>query len=538
VFSDQNFSPSWPKEGDAPCMKIIRMEDGDLLTCVSKFLCKYGSMILETDLVLLNSASQLAREGLAGYVDSYLAAQNRIRLGPRKECTVLPAPFILLTGSDDPTLLRSIFDFHSWVRMSGLDPEGVLNETFRIIENYLKTDPGPKSANPDTLFYKLPLNLPTATKSCVVSAGLTNLPTGVSACLTNIEKQIITSLLANVSDKKYMSTSSPSIRDTANSPKECRYLVIGDSHAASTCRALEKLGKKVVHIDAPNYRTSSIHVGKIAESLGKHNITREDILVVQVFDSGLFMAAPKEGGLIPHCKNLDGTYHMHGDLTLLAKDMQYELFKQLFKDIEKHKDNITIFLAPLPRYMEEGCCGDRDHMPNRREPDFKTKLEAGVFGVRRNVKDFAFRHGYRNTHTISTWGKVNKMTSIWKDSINLVEAGYSAIAEAVVEAVTAICTKKRGPSTPEAAPAAKKPKIDTPHPSRGHHQRGGRGQDLRGRGGGRGGPNNSGSGCYTDGYRFFPGPGMGVDAGPNPRTGGGWHRSRPRGSSAGRRGGY
>jgi hypothetical protein len=46
VFSDQNFSPLWPTDGGVPCMKIIRMEDGNLLTCVSKFLCKYGYMIL------------------------------------------------------------------------------------------------------------------------------------------------------------------------------------------------------------------------------------------------------------------------------------------------------------------------------------------------------------------------------------------------------------------------------------------------------------------------------------------------------------
>jgi hypothetical protein len=250
------------------------------------------------------------------------------------------------------------------------------------------------------------------------------------------------------------------------------------------------------------------------------------------------MAAPKEGGLIPHCKNLDGTYHMHGDLILLAKDMQYELFKQLLKDIEKYKDNVTIFLAPLPRYMEDGCCSDSDHMPNRREPDFKTKLEAGVFGARRNVKDFAIRHGYRSTHTISTWGKVNKMTAVWKDPINLVEAGYNAIATEVVEAVEAIGEKKSGPTTPVAAPAAKKLKMDTPQASRGHQQRGQRGQDLRGQGGGRGGYRGNGSGCYTDGYRFFPGPGMGENAGPTPRSGGGWQWCRPQGSLAGRRGGY
>jgi hypothetical protein len=63
---------------------------------------EHNSAIVNGDIVLIGSASQLAREGLVGYVDSLLEAANRVRLNSRRECVVLPAPFILLGGSTNP----------------------------------------------------------------------------------------------------------------------------------------------------------------------------------------------------------------------------------------------------------------------------------------------------------------------------------------------------------------------------------------------------------------------------------------------------
>jgi hypothetical protein len=102
VFTDQNFSPILPNVGDGQCMKIVRFENGNLLTMVSSFLVKHSTVVVNGDIVLVGSASQLAREGLVGYVNSLLETTNRVRLGSRRECVVLPGPFILLGGCTDP----------------------------------------------------------------------------------------------------------------------------------------------------------------------------------------------------------------------------------------------------------------------------------------------------------------------------------------------------------------------------------------------------------------------------------------------------
>jgi hypothetical protein len=77
---------------------------------------------------LVASASQLAMEGLAGYVDSYLEARSKLLLTTRMDITVLPAPFLLAEDCSNTSLLRSMIEFQSWVKISGVDPDGVLND--------------------------------------------------------------------------------------------------------------------------------------------------------------------------------------------------------------------------------------------------------------------------------------------------------------------------------------------------------------------------------------------------------------------------
>jgi hypothetical protein len=259
------------------------------------------------------------------------------------------------------------------------------------------------------------------------------------------------------------------------------------------------------------------------------------VLVIQVFDSGLYMAAPDEGGLIPNCKRVDGTYHMDGDLVLLSKDMQYDLFKQLDGELQNHKGNPIIFVAPLPRYLEKGCCQDPDHMKNRAEPDFGKKLEEGVFAVRRNIKNSAFKHGYKRCVTLSAWGKVRRLESLWSDAVHLTDEGYKTLASSIVEAMDELKTKRKGDNLVD-APASKKPRVEAGEANNRGQTGSTRGQQCprghlftRGREGGRGG--------YTDGYRFYSQPRQGWNALPARRGAGGRPGGRPRGFVGRGRGG-
>jgi hypothetical protein len=361
-------------------------------------------------------------------------------------------------------------------------------------------------------------------------------------CTEPTEKLIINALLTNLSEKLKLNINcDPSTNRTApvtNSIKECLELVlIGGSHTGKIHKEMLESGKRSAFVEVPNYMTSKVHAGKISEGLKNLSIGNDTVLMVQVFDSGLYMVAPDEGGLIPNCKCVDGSYHMDGDLVLLLKDMQYDLFKQLDGELQNHKGKPIIFVAPLPRYLERGCCQEPDHMKNRAEPDFGKKLEEGVFAVMRNIKNSAFRHGYKRCVTLSAWGKVRKLESLWSDAVHLTEEGYKTLAKSIVEAMEELKTKRKGDNLEE-TPASKKPRVDAGGANNRGQPAGTRGQQglrghhfTRGREGGRGGR------VYTDGYQFYSHPGQGWNAMPARRGNGGWSGGRPRGYVSRGRGG-
>jgi hypothetical protein len=98
---------------------------------------------------------------------------DRLSVGSRKNCTVLPAPFILLEGCKEQLLIKNMFDFHAWIRISGIDRAGVLNDAMGTIEHYLLFSQKEKMGWPGMNF-KLPLDLPSRKKTCVSVSGSAN----------------------------------------------------------------------------------------------------------------------------------------------------------------------------------------------------------------------------------------------------------------------------------------------------------------------------------------------------------------------------
>jgi hypothetical protein len=103
-------------------------------------------------------------------------------------------------------------------------------------------------------------------------------------------------------------------------------LGIGGDHAELTGAALQQQGAAVQLLHIPSYRSSTLHAGKIREGLASLEVKASTWIVVQVFDSALFMAAPREGGMVPPCRRADGSMHVDGDLIMITKDLQYEFF--------------------------------------------------------------------------------------------------------------------------------------------------------------------------------------------------------------------
>ena len=100
------------------CMKIIRVEFGSLWE-----LCNvYMDLIRSKDLVvpmgsaiLLGSASHLSNVGISAYAEELVAVCRKLFSLHNGEIYILPCPFIMCWGSDDPEFVRATTELVSWL---------------------------------------------------------------------------------------------------------------------------------------------------------------------------------------------------------------------------------------------------------------------------------------------------------------------------------------------------------------------------------------------------------------------------------------
>jgi hypothetical protein len=254
---------------------------------ISNFMQKFGKEIGKNYVVLIGSATQLVREGLEGYIGSLLSSMDRLSLG-RVGCRVLPAPLVLLGGSKNSLLLKNLIDLCAWIRLSGLDPDGLLDESLGTVEQIIRRLPGETiSWSPQNM--KLPLNLPGRNLSSVAVTS-SNLPKQAIKISPDIEMQFVSRLVngLNKIPNLFLDCDPFFIRPApTNSTKECLELIaIGGLHAEATSRMLRELGASCELLSMPNYRVSRVHHGKIKEGLLPMKISSNTIFVLQLFDSG------------------------------------------------------------------------------------------------------------------------------------------------------------------------------------------------------------------------------------------------------------
>ena len=60
-------------------------------------------------------------------------------------------------------------------------------------------------------------------------------------------------------------------------------------------------------------------------------------------------------------------------------------------------------------------------------------MEEAVTSFRKNLKDFAFRHGLRNLRVVCPWTHVKRIgEDIWADPVHLNKVGFDAVASLLI----------------------------------------------------------------------------------------------------------
>jgi len=115
VLSDQNFPPIAAAES-GNCLKIIRVENGTLMELANTLIDVASAASLGVgSLILLTSATMLADVGMAGYAEEFVRVSRTLLSCFGGKVLVRHVPPILLNGTNDSALIRSIYELSSWI---------------------------------------------------------------------------------------------------------------------------------------------------------------------------------------------------------------------------------------------------------------------------------------------------------------------------------------------------------------------------------------------------------------------------------------
>ena len=107
---------------------------------------------------------------------------------------------------------------------------------------------------------------------------------------------------------------------------------------------------------------------------------------------------------------------------------------------------------------------DLDHCTNFSDSDYRDTTESAILSCRRNLRDFAFRHGLRGCKVICPWSTLRgHAETLWTtDPVHMSKEGFDHIAKLIWEASTGADdtdNRKRPLDMPEARSGHSKKRL-------------------------------------------------------------------------------
>ena len=484
ILSDQNFPAILPSNtASGACLKIIRIEGGTLAELATLFIDKLkGGSTPPGSVVLLGSATHLATVGSSGYAEDFVEASLRIGAVLHRSSVVAAAPMVLLDGSRDPALIRSIVEISAWLEIIFDKIAGFSGEAHRAVVAAIGECGKGGYQDSYSMRVRFPSGPLTRAKTTWASPSLVSLPENVEPLSLELEKKIVGLLLLDLNqgmaldlDTSPNHTRMVEIPCPGGAKRGATYIVVGSSHASRTAAALREAGEQVMEVIIPAWRPTTGQISSLKLKLEDtiKAVSGSYCTIFEFFDNCFYYAQFDDGSLTPARRGHDGRYHVDGDSIMAPKEMQYGSFKKVMPILEAAKGDKRILVPPIPRYLHNSCCADPEHVPNLKKESYKEDLINSVFEARSNIKDFSFRQGLRNIKVISPWNTIKHMENVWGvDPVHMNKHAYGAIAKLTLEAAAELTNKRKPQGKMEAE--AKRPREE-----RGY------------RGGGQAGPSNS-----------------------------------------------
>jgi hypothetical protein len=392
MLTDQSYPPVLPCSGEQKCVKIIRREDASIMDLANELI----GLVRGKSIVLMHSLSHMARVGTEAYAEDILVATSKIKAVLGQQIEVVPLPHLFVAGCTDPLAIRTAAEFTSWAAKVYGKAGKFLKTGFQMANFLLQAKVGDVAQ----VYYERLARMPTSTKwpstkATWIFSGY-DLRQAIQPVSEIMEAEIIKLIIKGIRTGLALDLEvSPSFDRMApvkggGQLAKTDYLLIGRSSVvAMMVTALEKAGKKVQSVHQQEWRVTKAFVAHTAEATAKAiKEYMPEAVILTGLDESYYMAQFEEVHTSPARRDLEGRYHIDGDLVVASKDAQLRLLHNLEPVWKATVGYKTIVVGPMLRYITGGCCDDPEHIPNRNKPDFTKNLKKEMVVAKNTLREF------------------------------------------------------------------------------------------------------------------------------------------------------
>jgi len=440
--------------GDGECLKILRVEDGDLGELVSCFLeITKGYNIPAGTIVTLSSLGQLARSGPAAYAMGLREAVQRLTKTFGKGIKIasnIPIP----AGETSGELVRYWIEVDTWLEANAgyarlPEASGKLRDHF---------NKGKSEADGHTWRGIWPSSLTSSHSKVRVSTGLGSF-NSVPAPNEISEHELLTVLIKELNSKfaaglaeAFSSERLLDLTEAVEAAKEKEggptqiYVLLGASHASRILEELEEAGHIVVNLTRPGWRPDSDEVYRLVDELARTLATQQQqhtvTIVYQLLDNAIFYGLEDGTLQLPRKLHPGGRYHVKGRLVLADHSKVKDLLYNILPLLRAGGDHRKIVISPMQRYIPGKCCTEAGHITNYGEASYASDMVQALNATRDQMRSFLYKKKIKNFRVVSGekllgWEEGvtgSELARLWgADPVHLTTAGYKAMAEKIVE---------------------------------------------------------------------------------------------------------
>jgi hypothetical protein len=163
--------------------------------------------------------------------------------------------------------------------------------------------------------------------------------------------------------------------------------------------------------------------------------------------AAVFFSAQEDGSRsLPVKDPADNIYHVPGKLEVADHQVLKKLVHMTVPLLRAGGECEKVIMSPLPRYIKR-CCGDPDHITNKKEKSFAEILGNSLASMRDTIRDVVFSKKIRSFKAVSPIllltdqdsdeeAANKRLKTLWKDDpIHMAADGYSDLVHNIAEMV-------------------------------------------------------------------------------------------------------